>query len=480
MKKSLSRIGCIVALAFAAASPAWAQVPTVSDLVDNNRAFLKLDRTNTNLGASFNMHFIDTVTVNGVIKAYYIRNINGHLGVGLAESTDGVTFVDKGPVLESGAAGSPDSIMASFPGVWYENGTYYMVYESTGTGYIAPNIGLATSTDGKTFTKKGLILRFDTRPDPIDPNKPGWESRGIGTPSIYKENGIWYVFYHGFDGTVCQIGMAKGTDLMALQKVSTNPVIRTVPGTPEAGTAGRRKVIKQNGAYYMVYEVSDAIGSNGTYQHSRWSSAFARSSNLTTWTKFRQNPILPQTDNTTAVDSFGNDGPAFLNVGGRDYVYYRIDAMSPVTRRALVANEQYGGFDRSWTMTAAGIGHNIGRADGDGWSANMTQDTPGYLQFGPYYAGLPEGDHIATWSFMIDNNTSDDADQLRLEIVDVDNNYAVLHQRTVTRKQFKQTGRYEYFSLPFHVTPAMLNHRLEYRVYWHGRAFIREGKVGLS
>lgn len=480
MKFPRARFGRTLALLLAFVHPAWAQVPTISDLVDHNRAFLKLDRTNTDLGAGFNMHFIDTVTVDGVIKAYYIRKIKDHLGVGLAESTDGITFTDLGPVLEAGTAGQPDSIMASFPGVWYDNGTYYMVYESTGRGYVAPNIGLATSTDGKKFTKKGIILRFDARPDRLDPSKPGWESQGIGTPSLFKENGVWYVFYHGFDGTLCQIGMARGTNLMALQKSRSNPVIRTVPGTPEAGTVGRRKVIKQNGAYYMSYEVSDEIGSSGAYQRSRWSSALARSSNLETWTKYTQNPILPQTSVAQVTDTFGNDGPALLTVDGRDYVYYRVDAMSPVTRRAMVANEEYGGFDISWTMTAPEIGHNTGRAEAGGWSVSGARDKPQFMQFGPYHTALDEGDHIATWSFMIDDNMSDDAGQLRLEVVDADDHLTVLQQRTITRKQFRQPMRYEYFSLPFHVDRARINHRLEFRVWWHGRAYIRQGKVGLS
>jgi hypothetical protein len=478
MKNPSLFVSGALALLTATAIPAWSQVPTVSDLVDNNRAFLKLDRANTNLGANFNMHFIDTITVGNVLKSYYIKNVQGHLGVGLAESTDGITFVDKGAVIASGNAGEPDSVMASFPGVWYENGTYYIVYEATGPGSLRGDIGLATSTNGVNFTKKGIILHFDPSDGPD--GKPGWESKNIGTPSLYKENGIWYLFYHGFDGTVCQIGLAKGTDLMKLQKSPANPVLRPVAGTADEGTLGRRSVIKRNGKYYMVYEVSDKIGTDGTFMHSRWSSAFASSTNLESWTKFSQNPILPQTGPSQTAYTFGNDGPAFLNVGGRDYVYYRIDAMSPVTRRALVANEQYGGFNTSWTMSSQNVGHSIGRADGDGWSANMSQDTPNYLQYGPYYTGLPAGDHIVTWSFMIDNISNDNTDQLRIEVVDVDNNFAVIQQRTLTRKQWKQTGRYEYFSLPFRVEPSMLNHRLEFRVWWHGRAFIREGKVGLS
>jgi plastocyanin len=147
----------------------------------------------------------------------------------------------------------------------------------------------------------------------------------------------------------------------------------------------------------------------------------------------------------------------------------------------LIANESVGGFDISWTMSTANIGHLVGRAEGDGWAANMTQDVqPGFLQYGPYYAGLEPGDHIATWSFMIDNNTADNAQQMRLEVVDADNNGAVISSRTITRKQWKQPGRYEYFSVPFRLDPALKGHRLEFRAYWYRGAYIRQGKVGLS
>lgn len=452
----------------AASSAVYAQVPTVADLVDNNRAFLKLDRTNTDIGANFNMHYIDTVTVNGVIKSYYIKNVGGKLSIGMAESTNGVNFTDRGAVLVPG--GTYDSIMASFPGIWYDNGTYYLVYEAKGPNSEG-SIALAISTNGTIFTKQGIILAPQVT----------WELTNLGTPSLYKANGTWYLFYHGYDSTqqFVQIGVATGTNLMALTKHANNPIISNVPNSAESGTVGRRGIIKSGTKYYMTYEVStNKPAGAGSFQGSLWSSGMASSSNLLNWTRFSQNPVLPQ---TVPADGFGNDGPTFLNVSGSTYMYYRVKMNSPITRRALIANEIHGGFNTSWSMSGQFIGHNVGRADGDGWSANMTQDpAPGYLQYGPYYPSLPVGDHIVTWSFMIDNNTSNDDAQLRLEVVDADDGYKIVQQRTLTRKQWKQTGRYEYFSVPFRVEPSMLNHRLEFRVYWHRRAFIREGRVGLS
>lgn len=472
-KRSISKIGMAVAGAamYLATQAVFAQAPTPADLIDNNLGFLKLDKTNTHLGDAFQMHFIAPLYINGTYWTYYIKGANGHLGIGLAKSTDGIQFNDQGMVLSVGSTGAVDSGYASFPGVWYENGTFYLVYEAAGDGSKGFNgdIGLATSTDGINFTKQGIILWH---------NQSGWESVNIGTPSLYKENGVWYLHYHGFDGATCQIGVATGTDLMHLTKSGANPIIKSIPGTAQAGTAGRRGIVKSGSRYYMAYEVSGPqLPGVGSFEGAKWSTSLASSSDLINWTQFSQNNVLPQ---TVPADGFGNDGPTFMNVGGANYIYYRVSGSSPVTRRALIANENYGGFDVSWNMSGQFIGHNIGRVDGDGWSANMSQDAPGYLQYGPYYPSLPAGDHIATWSFMIDNNTSNNDAMMRIEVVDVDDNFSVIAQRDVTRKQWKQTGRYEYFSVPFRTDASRLNHRLELRAYWYGRAFIREGKVGLS
>lgn len=406
-RKIFSMAGLMVGVAMCMATQvAHAQAPSAADLVDN-RAFIKIDKTNTHLGDAFGMHFISPVVVNGVYFTYYIKGApDGRMAVGLAKSTDGINFTDQGVVLTGGSVAAPDSRYASFPGVWYENGTFYMVFEAVGDGTkgLDGDIGLATSTDGVNFTKQGVILYHD---------RTGWENINIGTPTLYRENGIWYLHYHGYDGTTCQIGVASGPDLMHLVKYSGNPIIKSIPGTAQAGTAGHRGISKVGGKYYMTYEVSEAkVNAQVEFGGAKWSSSMASSTDLFNWSLYSQNPVLPQ---TVPSDGMGNDGPTFMSVGGLSYIYYRVTQPQNHTVRALIANESYGGFDISWNMTAPNIGHNIGRAEGDGWAANGLQDAPQYLQFGPYYSALPAGDHIATWSLMIDNNSANDEQMMRLE-----------------------------------------------------------------
>lgn len=451
-------------------TPASAQVaPTPADLYDSNLAFIKLDKTHTSIGGAFGMHFISTVNVNGTIYAYYIKydtstpscldSTRPAGGIGLATSTDGLNFTDHGFVLHAGNAGSWDCDYAAFPDVWVDGGIFYMAYEGSGASN-PQNIGLATSTDGQNFSKIGPIFYHQTA---------GWEKDGVGTPSLYKENGVWYLFYHGYNvaNKSVQIGVASGTNIYGLTRYSGNPVISTVAGTWQAGTAGKRSIQKYGGAYYMVYEGSEAP----PYNTAKWSSGMAASTDLLHWVPFPQNALLPQ------VAGFGNDGPNYLSLSSGNFFYYRSGG---ATRRAMFATDTFGGFDTSWGMQSAGIGHVTGRLEADGgWSTNVL-DPRDYVQYGPYSTTIPVGDNIATWKVMLDNTTADNGLVFRLEIVDATTGGTILTQRDIKRKEFKQPYRYEYISLPFNLPVSRAGHSIEMRMWSYGNSYIKILKLGVS
>ena len=262
------------------------------------------------------------------IWAYYIFHYNGtnfltgdaeiKSTVGRARSadTDGVSWVCDGMVMDVGAAGQWDDQYASFPGIWKDSNTWYLVYEGAGDGDSANSspgdIGLATSTDGLNFVKYpgNPILRH---------NATGWENNNIGTPSLYKANGTWYLFYHGFDGTYCRDGVATGTSLTNLVKYAGNPIIDVASNTSawDSGTIGRRSAIAQEGGYYyLAYEGSTPQ----PYSTAQWSSGLARSTDLFHWTKFSGNPVLPRT-----TSGFGYDGPEMIQINGTWYIYVRVN-----------------------------------------------------------------------------------------------------------------------------------------------------------
>ncbi len=297
--------------------------PALEDLWDGRAVWVG---DGEKIGRDFKFHYLSILGGKDDLWAYYITHATGadgkfKMGVGRARSVDGIKWIDDGPVLKVGCAGRAkgaaprlwDERMASFPGVWKDGDTWYLVYEGAGedAGFSPGDIGLATSTDGMTFTKHpdNPILRHE---------KNGWERANIGTPSLYKEGGVWYLFYHGYDHNVCQIGVASGKRLTGLSKSAANPIVAvsSTAGAWDTGTTGKRSsIVKEGGTYYFAFEGSTPQ----PYQQSRWSSGLARSKDLTSkWTKASINPMIPRTRS-----GFGYDGPELLRLGDDWYLYVR-------------------------------------------------------------------------------------------------------------------------------------------------------------
>ncbi|RZU76875.1 glycosyl hydrolase family 43 [Micromonospora kangleipakensis] len=432
---------------------------TISALYDRNEAFLKVDKQWV-MGEPFNMHFISTVTTGGEIRAYYIKNKpDGTFATALATSTDGVNWSDHGIVLDTGPSGSWDDRIASFPGVAYVNGTFYLVYEGAGFSPANPgDIGLATSTDGVTFTKVGRILTH---------NPSGWESANIGTPNLWYENSTWHLYYHRYDGTDVRVGFASGTSLTSLSKSGSNPVLSTGPGGSwDAGTIGKRDIVKEGSYYYMVYEGS----TDAPFETAQWSSGLARASSPSgPWTKYRQNPVL------APESGFGNDGPAFLSLGGERWVYYRsIGQFGSVTRRAKVSNETNGGWGLMFETESMPY-HQVGRPDGDGWSAN-TSDGPGFLAYGPYNNNVVPDWNTGVVKLAIDNVTAGNDLVATIDVYDATAGQ-IIALRQIFRHDFQQASHYEFMIVPF-AWEGRAGHTFEIRTFTHGTAYLRQDRQG--
>jgi hypothetical protein len=129
----------------------------------------------------------------------------------------------------------------------------------------------------------------------------------------------------------------------------------------------------------------------------------------------------------------------------------------------------------SWTFETEGHAyHQIGRADGDGWSVNVVDDAPGrYMNYGPYTPEIESGSRTATFRLMLDNVTADNLRILTLDVYDA-TTQTVLASRQIRRSEFRQPFVYQDFALPF---AAAQNHLLEFRTYWHGSSYAKQDKV---
>ncbi len=320
---SMLLIACMACAISWAATPARAGTDYLSKLWSGEATFQVQPETIGNPGDF--MHFLsmfwdaNPVDTPGQphYKAYYVGS---DFSTHLARSTDGVSFTDVGPVLSLGAPGEWDDRIASFSSVWKDAGTYYMVYEGAGDDPAWPgDIGLATSTDGVNFTKQDHILH----------HLPGtFEAANIGTPSLHKEGDTWYMYYHGFDGTDVQIGLATGTDLATnMTRVQTSPIIETSDDGWNSGTVGKRsRLIKEGDYYYMAFEGS----TDQPFETASWSTGIARSTDLVNWEQFALNPVLPATGG-----GFSMDGPEMLAIGDELFIYYR-DGANQTVRAKLV------------------------------------------------------------------------------------------------------------------------------------------------
>lgn len=117
--------------------------------------------------------------------------------------------------------------------------------------------------------------------------------------------------------------------------------------------------------------------------------------------------------------------------------------------------------------------HQIGRADGEGWSADTT-DGAGMLVDGPYWAGLPMGQHVAAFHLLVGNATADTAQIATLEVVDVAHQH-VLAARAVYRSDILVPRMYQDIVLPFFIASSQAVIALRTEVT--GQTYVKESQV---
>lgn len=190
--------------------------------------------------------------------------------LGYATSHDGVHFTR-----------SPDNPI--YRDHWVEDmcvihcrDTYYMFAEGSNDNHAE----MLTSHDGIHWAWEGEL---DVRAaDGVHPAR-----KPCGTPTVWVENGTWYLFYEWLDKGVW-LATCKDPMPRVWTNVSDEAVLTTGPGEYDKDLLAVDQVFKFRGAYYAFYHGSGS----GAAVPRTWNTNLACSTDLVHWKKYPANPLI--------------------------------------------------------------------------------------------------------------------------------------------------------------------------------------------
>lgn len=124
----------------------------------------------------------------------------------LFTSTDFVNWTDEGDVLDAGSSGAWDDQDVSSPTVWREGSTWKMLYEGRKVSGQQGAIGLATSSDGLTWTK-------DAGNPVLEAGDTAWASAIVPDDVMIGNDGTYVLLFHGLTAGKFRAGVAHSADL---------------------------------------------------------------------------------------------------------------------------------------------------------------------------------------------------------------------------------------------------------------------------
>ncbi|NMC38766.1 MAG: glycosylase [Bacteroidales bacterium] len=210
---------------------------------------------------------------NGTYKLWY-TGYNGSDTVtkylGYATSPDGINWTrhEKNPVFSE--KWTEDMF------VFIEDNKYIMYAE--GRNDVAH---ILVSVDGIKWQEQGDIKILTTKGDTI----PG----PYGTPAVWRENNLWYLFYERNDEA---IWLAVSNNQKTWVNFQDEPVLKRGPEDYDSGAVAANQIIKFKGRYYMFYHGTSDASWADPGASSLWTSNVAMSEDLYHWTKFPGNPIV--------------------------------------------------------------------------------------------------------------------------------------------------------------------------------------------
>jgi predicted GH43/DUF377 family glycosyl hydrolase len=207
-----------------------------------------------------------------------------------------------------------------------EGDIYHMWYTGFRTERETLSLGYATSTDGlnwerftgnpvfsESWTEDMMVLKVDDtyhmfaegRNDVAhrltSTDRVNWADHGsldirqkdgsplsegpYGTPTVWYENNIWYLFYERND---MGIWLATSSDLGVWTNVQDDPVIAIGPEVYDKYGVAVNQIFKYKGWYYAYYHAT------AFEDWHEWTTNVAASKDLISWTKYERNPIMQE------------------------------------------------------------------------------------------------------------------------------------------------------------------------------------------
>jgi hypothetical protein len=195
---------------------------------------------------------------------------NGTKYLGYATSRDGINWTrfPKNPVFKE--KWTEDMFVTR------QDGKYYMFAE--GVDDVAH---LLTSENGTDWEEQGDLTIRTVKGDSI--------YGPYGTPSVFIEDGKWYLFYERNDEG---IWVATSEDKLHWTNIQDEPVLAKGPDKYDEGAVAANQVIKYKGNYYIYYHGSSSPDWNKPGNSAVWTSNVAYSPDLIHWIKYPENPIV--------------------------------------------------------------------------------------------------------------------------------------------------------------------------------------------
>ena len=211
---------------------------------------------------------------------------------------------------------------------------YRIWYEAVSSDGITA-VGYATSTDGLTWTKRGLVM------------SPGlsWEKSEVSPNSILVENGTFVMYYHGGGypgpGGVRLgnglIGRATSSDGITWTKIATPVLTIGSSGAFDDDQVAEPRVIALAGGYRMYFTGRNAASGTTAL-------GVADSTDGITWTKDSRNPIM-------ATSQWGNFwGGAFFHEGDQWHLWHGVSSGSTSSLHYMLSPDGI-----AWTEGPTGI-----------------------------------------------------------------------------------------------------------------------------